>query len=144
MEELHIIKDLNDPLLRLIQDDPVRPEIPADQRVNDRKEVIVLLEDNEPAAVVCVSYSPWIPTEPNELFNYQRGPIAVFYTIWSYKPGAGKRLIFKAKDYIKEHYADIERFVTYSPINDLAKKFHLGNGAVVLQENPTSVNYEYK
>lgn len=144
MGELHVIKDLNDPLIKLIEDDPVRPEIPADQRVNDRKEIIVLLEDNEPAAVVCVSYCPWVPTSPNELFNYERGSIAVFYTIWSYKPGAGKRLIFKAKDYIKEHYTDIDRFVTYSPVNDVAKNFHLGNGAVLLQTNISSVNYEYK
>lgn len=144
MGELHVIKDLNDPLIKLVEDDPVRPEIPADQRINDRKEIIVLLEDNEPAAVVCVSYSPWVPTSLNELFNYERGSIAVFYTIWSYKPGAGKRLIFKAKDYIKEHYTDIERFVTYSPVSDLAKKFHLGNGAILLQTNISSVNYEYK
>lgn len=144
MSELYVITDVNDPLISLVNDDPVRPDIPADQRVNEFKEIIVLKEEDKPAAVICVSYHPYIPTTPLELFNYERGNIAVFYTIWSYKPGAGKRLISKVKDFIKSRYPEVERFVTYSPLTDMARDFHLGNGAVTLQTNISSVNYEYK
>jgi hypothetical protein len=31
---LHIINNLQDEFMRLLKDDPVRPEIPAEQRVN--------------------------------------------------------------------------------------------------------------
>jgi len=49
---LHIIKDLNDPLIDLIKDDPVRPAIPSSSRVHDHAEIFVLLNDNVPAAGV--------------------------------------------------------------------------------------------
>ena len=46
---LHIIRDLGDDLTRLIKDDPVRPEIPLEQRVNENSEIYVLKsEDNTP------------------------------------------------------------------------------------------------
>ena len=37
----------------------------------------------------------------------------------------------------------IKRFVTLSPKTEMAKKFHLRNGATELQENETTVNFEY-
>jgi len=33
--ELHHIRDITDPLVRIIKDDPVRPHIPLEQRIND-------------------------------------------------------------------------------------------------------------
>lgn len=144
MSELYVVKDQDDPLIALIKDDPVRPEIPAHQRINARKEIIVLKENNEPAAVVCVSYHDFVPAMPNDLFLGNAGSIAVFYTIWSYKPGAGTRLISQVKDFIKSQHPEINRFVTFSPLTDVAKNFHLKNGASLLQTNLTSANYEYK
>lgn len=143
MLELHIIKNTTDPLIRLIADDPVRPEIKAELRVGNGKEIIVLLEDSEPQAVICVSYQDFVPKTTAELCGLNAPTVAVFYTIWSYKPGAGKTLIFKAKNYIKSHKPTISRYVTLSPKTDMARNFHLKNGARVLQVNEMSVNYEY-
>ena len=67
-----------------------------------------------------------------------------FYTIWSYAPGAGRKLIFDAVEHIKQNNKDITRFVTLSPKTDMAKKFHTRNGAIVFRENEETVNYEYK
>jgi len=70
--------------------------------------------------------------------------VAVFYTIWSYAPGAGRKLIFDAVSHIKENNEHIKRFVTLSPKTELAKRFHLKNGAIVYRENDETVNYEYQ
>jgi hypothetical protein len=37
----------------------------------------------------------------------------------------------------------IKRFVTLSPKTEMAKRFHLKNGAIVFRENEETVNYEY-
>jgi hypothetical protein len=47
---LHIIRDLSDSLLNLIKDDPVRPEIPLEQRVNANSRIFVLKDaENSPS-----------------------------------------------------------------------------------------------
>ena len=38
----------------------------------------------------------------------------------------------------------LKRFVTLSPKTELAKRFHLKNGAIVYRENDETVNYEYQ
>lgn len=139
---LRIITQGQDPLIDLVRDDPVRPSIPTSMRVHDHAEILVLIEDDEPAAVVCVAYLEAVPT--NELELGQLGNnVAAFYTIWSYKPGAGRRLIREARQHIEATRPTIKRFVTLSPKTDMARKFHLANGANMLADNPESVNYEY-
>lgn len=140
---LYKIKDIFDPLLNLVKDDPVRPNIYQVERVIGNKEVLVLIEDNEPASVVCISYQDYIPESEKDLISSDNPTIAVFYTIWSYKSGSGRRLIFKAKDYIKEHRPEIKRFITLSPQTFTASRFHTNNGAKILRVNTDSVNYEY-
>ena len=39
--------------------------------------------------------------------------------------------------------AEIQRFVTLSPKTDMAHRFHIGNGAGILRENASTINYEY-
>ena len=68
---------------------------------------------------------------------------AIFYTIWSYKPGAGRQLIFDSVQYIKSNKPNISRFVTLSPKTEMARRFHLKNGAIIFRENIESINYEY-
>ena len=85
-----------------------------------------------------------MPTKETELFAKCDNPtIAVFYTIWSYAPGAGRKLIFDAVRHIKENDTSIQRFITLSPKTEMAKKFHTKNGAGVYRENLNTVNYEY-
>lgn len=140
---LHFIKSIDDPLLNLIKDDPVRPNIYQIERVIGNKEVVVLFKDDKPAAVICISYQDFIPATEEELLSSDTPVMAIFYSIWSYKPGAGKRLLFKVKDYIKENKPEIKRLITLSPQTFTASRFHMSNGAKVLRVNNDTVNYEY-
>lgn len=143
---LHIIQKLSDPLVKLVKDDPVRPEIPVEFRVGDSTEIFVLLDDEnqEPLSAVCVAYRDSIPADVYEL---AKGPLdpktAVFYTIWSYKPGAGRQLIVSARKWIESNRPFIKEFVTLSPPTEMAKVFHLRNGAEIFRINPDTVNYLY-
>ena len=141
---LHVITTLNDPLLDLIKDDPVRPEIPIAARVHeDAAEVFVLVLDGVPAAVTCVRYTQDVPGSVSELDNSHVPRVAVFYTIWSYTPGAGRALIAQAQAHIQTARPEIVQFVTLSPKTEMARKFHHKNGARTLRENADTINYEY-
>lgn len=145
---LHTIVTLTDPLLALIKDDPVRPDIPVEFRVSEDAEVFVLLADDQyalPQAVVCVAYKDSVPHDVIELAsaNQDVATVAVFYTIWSYTPGSGRRLIQAAQRSIRSTRKSIKTFVTLSPPTDMARVFHLRNGAGVLSVNSDTVNYIY-
>ena len=88
---IHVINNVNDPLISLVKDDPVRPEIPAEDRVTNNKEILVLIEDDTPSAAVCISYQNSVPTKTDELIGEDDPTIAIFYTIWSYKKEAGNQ-----------------------------------------------------
>ena len=60
-----------------------------------------------------------------------------------FRSGAGRDLIMEAAQYIKEEKPTVQKFVTYSPKTDMARRFHLKNGASVYRENEDSINYEY-
>ena len=139
---LKIINTVHDPLIDLVKDDPVRPSIPLAARLHDHAEILVLIEDDEPAAVVCVAYLESIPASETEL-GQTGDNVAAFYTIWSYKPGAGRRLIRAARMHIALNRPQIQRYVTLSPKTEMARKFHHANGARTLKENDDTVNYEY-
>jgi hypothetical protein len=143
---LHIIQSLSDPLVRLVADDPVRPEISLNFRVGLTSEIFVLCDDqtHEPQAVVCCAYRDSVPSTVEELMPEPvAARVAVFYTIWSYKPGAGRRLIQAARRSINTHRPEIGEFVTLSPPTDMARRFHITNGASVLRVNSDTVNYLY-
>lgn len=141
---LHLIKDLSDKFVKYLLEDPVRPHIPSSDRIGSNKDIFVLPEQDNVQAITCVSYVSKVPKNENELFLINSDPVvAIFYTIWSYKPGAGRQLILDSVDYIKEHNPKIQRFVTLSPKTEMAKRFHLKNGAIILRENDNTINYEY-
>jgi len=140
---LNFITNITDPLLEYIKDDPVRPEIPVDFRVSKNKFVSALVEE-KPKAMVCVSLHDFVPESVEDLAKDAESPTtAIFYTIWSYAPGAASELLFETVEQIRKLYPTVERFVTLSPKTEMAKKFHLKNGAAVFRENETTVNYEY-
>lgn len=139
------ILSLNHKLTTLIKDDPVRPEIPINDRINYNSEVAVLTDkDSNPLAVICIKYLNFVPITTKELMiPAVNQHIAIFYTVWSYQAGSGREIITEIKSYIESNKPQIKRFITLSPKTEMAKKFHLKNGAIILQENKTSVNYEY-
>jgi hypothetical protein len=141
---LSFITSITDPLLEYVKDDPVRPEIPKEFRVGDNRFVSALVED-QVKAMVCVGLYDFVPKSVDDLEITPVNPTtAIFYTIWSYVPGAGADLLFQTVEQIKSQFPTVERFVTLSPKTEMAKKFHLKNGAEILQENETTVNYEYR
>ena len=144
---LYRITTILDPLIALLADDPVRPEIPAEFRVSDNSEIFVLRDQLTGAAqaVVCCAYRTAIPSTVNELAQPPESvaSVAVFYTIWSYQPGAGRRLIVTAREWIQGNRVNITKFVTLSPTTDMARVFHLRNGAEVFRVNLDTVNYLY-
>lgn len=140
---LHIIDNINDPLTRLIQDDPVRPEISLSARIHQWAEIFVLEENDQPAAVTCVRYMDSVPACVEDLSQVTNPSVAVFYTIWSYQPGAARRLIMAAQAWQRANRPEIHRWVTLSPKTEMARVFHHRNGAVTLRENTDTINYEY-
>lgn len=144
---LYVINNPSDPLCRVIADDPVRPELPIEFRVNSQAEIFLLLNDatHEPEAAVCVAYRTWIPQDIHALSQLPDGDpsVAVFYTIWSYRPGAGRKLIVAARQHISQARPEIVKYVTLSPPTEMARIFHLRNGAEVFRVNSDTVNYLY-
>ncbi len=142
---LYLIKEHTDELLKLINEDPIRPGIPNSQRIGKNKDIFISHDDNGVHAVTCVSYQKNIPKDESELFeNLDQPNVAIFYTIWSYQPGSGRQLLLDSVKYIQENNKYIERFVTLSPKTEMARKFHLKNGASIFRENAETINYEYR
>lgn len=142
--ELYHIRELTDPLVSLIKDDPVRPHIPLEQRVNDKAEILMLRAGEQILAATCMAWLKDIPQDEQDLISMKdTKDVAVFYTIWSYSPGAGATLLKEAASWLIHDYPGIRAIVTLSPQTKMAERFHLKNGARVRRQNPNSVNYEY-
>lgn len=137
---------LTDELEQLLREDPVRPMIPPDKRIGVDRDVFILREDGKPSAITCVSYQCFVPSSEQSLFITSSdiiNDVAIFYSIWSYQKGAGRRLIIDALAKIKYDYPQVCRFLTLSPLTEMARSFHLKNGATIFRTNSTTVNYEY-
>ena len=133
--------------MSLLKDDPVRPEIPAEFRVSDHSEIFVYYNDDDTVgAVVCCAYRNTIPADVKELslIPATTPSVAVFYTIWNYTAGAGSKLIMSARSWIAMNRTNIQEYVTLSPQTDMARIFHIRNGAEVLRVNADTVNYLYR
>jgi hypothetical protein len=142
---LHTITTITDELELLIKDDPVRPEIPIQDRINSNSRIYLLKNGNNTSAVTCVKFLTNVPAAVEDMADLvESATTAVFYTIWSYAAGAGRTLIQEAQKSIKAEFPDIQTYVTLSPKTEMARRFHLKNGALELRENITTINYIYK
>ena len=134
-----------------VSEDPVRPELDLDWRLFAERKIYGLSYENHIEAVVCVAFTNEVPTTVKELDymsqvacqDKQSGKIAVAYTVWSRKRGAGKEIINKLLEFVKEK-PYIERLVTLSPLTTMASHFHMKNGAKLISINPTTQNFEYQ
>ena len=142
---LHTITTISDDLASIIKDDPVRPEIPLSDRVNSNSRIYMLKDGDQTLAVTCVKFLETIPSAVDDLVVIIGGATtAVFYTIWSYTAGAGRDLIVAAQRSIESEFPEIQTYVTLSPKTEMARRFHLKNGARELRENVDTINYIYK
>ena len=138
------------------KEDPVRPELSLEFRqAYGRK--IYGLKDNEGdiAAIICFAFTHKVPTTIEEMDVLSRdaamqaihragvqGDIAIAYTVWAKKKGGGRAIVNEVYKMVKESN-HLNRLVTLSPLTDMARNFHLKNGAKELQVNSTSQNFEY-
>ena len=142
---LHTITTLTEEIVRLLKDDPVRPEIPADRRVNQNSRIYMLKDGDQTQAITCVKFLETVPAAVEDLVDtVNAATTAVFYTIWSYTAGAGRDLIVEAQRSIEIEFPGIQTYVTLSPKTEMARRFHLKNGARELRENSDTINYIYK
>ena len=128
--------------LEHIEKDPVRPHISKEWRTRSGREVYVLERDGEVAACICVAYMDEIPTSENDM-KWIGMKCAVFYTVWSYKPGAGREIVNGVAERIKSQRPWVKRFVTLSPLTEMARKFHIKNGAKFIGQHKDCQNFEY-
>ena len=138
-----------------IEKDIVRPEYDVEFSISEDREVFAWGRSLVPyqvySSLCCVAYTHEIPINMNQLTEYSinhspyRGDIAVAYTVWncSNTKGSGRSLILALQKHFKQD-TRIQRLVTLSPLTDMAKKFHLSNGATLLSTNPESYNFEYE
>ena len=127
-------------------EDPVRPELSVEFRTSPGRTIYALInEQGQRAATICVAYTKMVPTTTKELadFTDADGHIAIAYTVWSKEKGAGRLIVNQLIAHARKQ-DQITRVVTLSPLTDMARRFHLRNGAVELQVNPTSQNFEYE
>ena len=129
----------------ILLDDPVRPSISPKRRIEgDNRRVYAWVEGFQICSVVCVSQPASIPKTERELFATGWIPtsgLVVLYSVWSYKQGCGSKLVNALLKRIRNQ--GWFRIVTMSPKTEMARQFHLKNGAKLLQENKKTVNYEY-
>jgi|TARA_B110000503_G_scaffold128357_1_gene199250 hypothetical protein len=128
----------------ILKDDPVRPHLDMDWRLEDGRQAYALEdEDGKMASVVCVAFTNGIAITEEGLENTTNPDTVMFYTVWSYSKNAGRDIIFAAAGAIKRDYPHIKRFVTLSPLTDAAERFHLRNGAAFLAKGDLCQNFEY-
>ncbi|MDB3949313.1 hypothetical protein N9402_01485 [Candidatus Pelagibacter sp.] len=137
-------------------DDPVRPELDIVFRRSYGRKIFGVKYKREICAIMCFGFTNEIPKNVKELDlmtkdaylkSAQRdqniGQIAIAYTIWSKKRGGGKLIVKEVFKMVKKSN-HLNRLVTLSPLTEMARNFHLNNGAVELQVNEETQNFEYK
>lgn len=128
-----------------VTEDPVRPELTLGFRITHGRKIFGLEYNGEIEAIICVAFTPEVPYTVREMDYMSRekeGKIAVAYTVWSRKRGAGKEIVKKLSNWAKNN--KIERLVTLSPLTPMATHFHIKNGAKQIYINEETQNFEYK
>ena len=128
-----------------VSEDPVRPVLTLGFRITHGRKIFGLKYNDEIEAIVCVASCPEIPYTVREMDYMSRavqGNIAVAYTVWSRKRGAGREIIIKLREWaISKGY---EKLVTLSPLTPMATHFHIKNGAKQIHINEETQNFEYE
>jgi len=129
-----------------VSEDPVRPELTLGFRITNGRKIFGLKYNDEVEAIICVAFCPEVPYTVREMDYMSRvndlKDVAVAYTVWSRKRGAGKEIVNKLGQWAKENKVD--RLVTLSPLTPMATHFHIKNGAKQIHINEETQNFEYK
>jgi len=136
--------------------DPVRPELDNIFRTSYGRKIFGVKYKDEIHAVMCFAFTNKIPKTVKELDLMSKdaflqsatrdqkiGKIAIAYTVWSTKKGGGKLIVKQVFKMIKRSN-HLNRLVTLSPLTEMARNFHINNGAKEIQVNDETQNFEYK
>ena len=139
-----------------IKEDPVRPELDVIFRRSYGRKIYGVEYKKEICAIMCFGFTDEIPKTVKELDLMTRdsylksahrdqniGKIAIAYTVWSKKRGGGKLIVKEVFKMVKKSN-HLNRLITLSPLTEMARNFHLNNGAIELQINDQTQNFEYK
>ena len=128
-------------------DDPIRPELDNTFRIAKGRKIFGLKYKDEIEGVVCLAFMNELPTTVKELdlmsVNEEDSQIAVAYTLWSLKKGAGKKIMKELLKYMKKQN-NIDSIMTLSPLTPVATHYHIRNGAKLIKINPTTQNFQYR
>ena len=119
-----------------IKDDPVRNVSYKFRTTHGRKIYTI-----PGKAVVCIANTIKLPITMQELEIYSEPnakEFTIFYTVWSYEKGYGRLILNELLQLLQT-----KRYVTLSPKTEMAKKFHIRNGAKLIADNDSSYNFEY-
>jgi len=136
--------------------DPVRPELDNIFRTSYGRKIYGVKFKGEICAVMCFAFTNKIPKSVKELDLMSKdaflqsanrdqkiGKIAIAYTVWSTKKGGGKLIVKQVFKMVKKSN-HLNRLITLSPLTEMARNFHLRNGAEEIQVNNETQNFEYK
>jgi hypothetical protein len=139
-----------------VSKDPVRPELDNIFRTSYGRKIFGVKYKDEIHAVMCFAFTNKIPKTVKELDLMSKdaflqsatrdqkiGKIAIAYTVWSTKKGGGKLIVKQVFKMIKRSN-HLNRLVTLSPLTEMARNFHINNGAKEIQVNDETQNFEYK
>ncbi len=139
-----------------VKEDPVRPELDLIFRQSYGRKIYGLKDDvGDISAIMCFAFTNQVPKTVEEMdaLSYDaalqsvhragiQGSIAIAYTVWAKKKGGGRAIVNEVYKMVKKSN-HLNRLVTLSPLTDMARNFHIKNGAKELQVNETSQNFEY-
>ena len=139
-----------------ISEDPVRPDLNLEFRTSYGRKIYGVKYKEQIHAVMCFAFTNEIPKSVKDLDLLSKdaflqsalrdqkvGKIAVAYTVWSKKKGGGKLIVKEFYKLIKKSN-HLNRLITLSPLTEMARRFHLSNGAIQIQVNETTQNFEYE
>ena len=139
-----------------VEEDPVRPELDIKFRTEYGRKIYGVKYKKEICAIMCFGFTNDIHKTVEELDLMTKdahlqstlrdqnvGKITIAYTVWSNKKGGGKLIVKEVFKMIKKSN-HLNRLITLSPLTDMARNFHLKNGADEIQVNEDTQNFEYK
>ena len=139
-----------------VKEDPVRPELDLAFRQSYGRKIYGLKDDvGEISAIMCFAFTNEVPktVEEMDIMSYDaalqsvhragiQGSIAIAYTVWAKKKGGGRAIVNEVYKMVKKSN-HLNRLITLSPLTDMARNFHIKNGAKELQVNEKTQNFEY-
>ena len=125
-----------------VKEDPVRPELDLIFRQSYGRKIYGLKDDvGDISAIMCFAFTNQVPKTVEEMdaLSYDaalqsvhragiQGSIAIAYTVWAKKKGGGRAIVNEVYKMVKKSN-HLNRLVTLSPLTDMARNFHIKNGA---------------